>query len=329
MLVWHYYQDEPWTRDGAVQADVVQVSADVSGLVTQILVHDNQLVHAGDVLFVVDQERYAAQLDQAQAAVASAQASVATSLASISNVKATLDNGKREASRYLALGDLVSREVRDQRTTAVEQNSASLQQAQAGLEQAKASVRQAQANVRLAEVNMAHSTVRAGVNGYITGFSMQPGDYVTAGSPQFALLDNDSFYILGYLEETKLHRFQLGDRVRINLLGDSRPLWGHVDSIAAGVTDRQQNASGVLLPNITPTFSWIRLAQRVPVRIVIDHVPAGIRLVAGRTATVSILSTLPRVTSSTVPSSGFVLNTAPLSQPQSGSDVASATPAVP
>jgi multidrug resistance efflux pump len=294
LLVWNLYEEEPWTRDGAVQADVVQVTADVSGLVTQVRVHDNQQVRSGDILFVVDQERYAAQLAQAEASVTNAEASVETARASIANAKATLDNSRREAARYLALGNLVSQEVRDQRVTVVEQGRAALVQAQAGLDQARASVKQAQANRRLAEVNMEHSTVRAGVNGYVTGFSMRPGDYASAGSPQFALLDSDSFYVLGYLEETKLHRFGLGDRVRINLLGDSRPLWGHVDSIAAGITDRQQNTSGVLLPNITPTFSWIRLAQRVPVRVAIDSIPPGIRLVAGRTATVSIMPT-PRL----------------------------------
>jgi hypothetical protein len=113
---------------------------------------------------------------------------------------------------------------------------------------------------------------------------------VTAGSPRFALLDTDSYYVLGYLEETKLHRFEIGDRAKITLLGDGRPLWGHVESLSAGITDRQQNSSGVLLPNITPTFSWVRLAQRVPVRVAIDSVPAGLRLVAGRTATVTILT---------------------------------------
>jgi multidrug resistance efflux pump len=311
VIVWRHYEDDPWTRDGSLQADVVQVSADVSGLVTQIRVHDNQLVRAGDILFTVDQERYAAQLAQAQAAVVNAQASIENAQATIANAKATLNNALREEKRYLALGDLVSQEVRDERVTAVEQDRAAGVQAQAGLDQAKAGLKQAEANRRLAEVNMERSAVRAGVNGYITGFSMRPGDYVSAGSPQFALLDTDSFYVLGYFEETKLHRFALGDRARINLLGDSRPLWGHVDSLAAGITDRQQNASGVLLPNITPTFSWIRLAQRVPVRVVIDRVPPDIRLVAGRTATVTILPTLTPVAPRAIPASAIVPNTAP------------------
>jgi multidrug resistance efflux pump len=112
--------------------------------------------------------------------------------------------------------------------------------------------------------------------------------------------------------------------VRINLLGDRRPLWGHVDSLAAGITDRQQNTSGVLLPNITPTFSWIRLAQRVPVRVVIDRVPPGIRLVAGRTATVTILPTLHPVVPRAIPASSIVPNTAPLNRAPPSPPVAAA-----
>ena len=263
VILWRRYEDDPWTRDGKVRADSVQVAADVSGLVTQIMVHDNQFVRAGAVLFVVDKERYAAQLEQADAAVA--------------RTKATLADAIREQRRYVALGDLVSREDRDQRITAADV--------------AQAAVRQAIADRRVAEINFERSDVRARVDGYVTGFRMRPGDYVTSGSPKFALLDTDSYYVLGYFEETKLHRFQLGDRARVVLLGDTRPLWGHVVSMAAGIADREDSGSDALLPNVTPTFSWIRLAQRVPVRVVLDRVPAGVRLVAGRTATVTILPT--------------------------------------
>ena len=189
--------------------------------------------------------------------------------------RATLDDAVREERRYLALGDLVSREVRDQRVTASEVD--------------RAAVRQALADRRIAQINYERSDVRARVDGYVTGLTMRPGDFIASGTPKFALLDTRSYYVLGYFEETKLHRFRLGDRVRIVLLGDTRPLWGHVDSMSAGIADREDTGSEALLPNITPTFSWVRLAQRVPVRIVIDTVPPGARLVAGRTATVTIL----------------------------------------
>lgn len=261
VIVWRHYEDDPWTRDGKLRADSVQVAADVSGLVTRIAVRDNQLVRAGTVLFVVDKERYAAQLEQADAAVARA--------------RATLDDAIREKRRYLALGDLVSRQERDQRLTATEVDQAAL--------------RQAQADRHITEINFQRSDVRARVDGIVTGLRMRPGDYVTSGSPKFALLDTHSYYVLGYFEETKLHRFRLGDRARVDLLGDPRPIWGHVDSLAAGIADREDTGSEALLPNVTPTFSWIRLAQRVPVRVMIDKVPAGLRLVSGRTATVTIL----------------------------------------
>lgn len=284
VLLWRRYEDDPWTRDGKLRADSVQVAADVSGLVTRILVHDNQFVRAGDVLFVVDRERYTAQLAQSAAAVARA--------------KATLDDAIREERRYLALGDLVSQEVRDERVTAVEVD--------------RAAVRQAQADYRVAEINYERSDVRARVDGYVTGFTMRPGDYVAAGSAKFALLDTHSYYVLGYFEETKLHRFRLGDRARIVLLGDDRPLWGHVDSMAAGIADREDTGSEALLPNVTPTFSWIRLAQRVPVRVMIDRVPPGARLVAGRTATVTLLPTADPTVPAGVPVSTISPNTAPV-----------------
>ena len=291
LVVWRHYEEEPWTRDGKLSADTVQVASDVAGLVTEVRVHDNAPVHVGDILFVVDQERYGAALAQAQASIHSAEA--------------TLANARREADRYASLGDLVSQEARDQRVTAT-------QTARAGLEQAVA-------NRRVARINLERAFVRARVNGYVTGFSMRPGDYVAAGSSLFALVDTDAYYVLGYFEETKLRRFAIGDPAQVLLLGESRPILGHVDSLSAGIADREQNASAALLPNVTPTFSWVRLAQRVPVRVVIDQVPAGLRLVAGRTATVSILPGRPRVTPRTVPASSVTPNTAPVRrQPMRG-----------
>ncbi|WP_420847793.1 efflux RND transporter periplasmic adaptor subunit [Novosphingobium kaempferiae] len=263
IYLWRRYENDPWTRDGKIRADSVEVASDVSGLVTQILVHDNQFVKTGTVLFVVDKERFAAQLEQADAAVARAQA--------------TLANAAREQGRYIALGDLVSREERDQHVTAADV--------------ARAALRQAQADRRVARINFDRSDVRARVDGYVTGLTMRPGDYVTSGAARFALLDTSSYYVLGYFEENKLHRIHTGDRARIVLLGDTRPLYGHVVSMAAGITDREDTARAGTLPNVNPTFSWIRLAQRVPVRLVIDKVPKGMRLVAGRTASVIVLPT--------------------------------------
>ena len=132
--------------------------------------------------------------------------------------------------------------------------------------------------------------MRASVNGFVTNFDMRPGDYVDAGKPLFALIDSDSFHVDGYFEETKLPRIKVGDPARVYLVGESAVIEGHVESVAGGIADRERQGSADLLANVNPTFSWVRLAQRVPVRILLDHVPPDVRLVTGRTATVVVLS---------------------------------------
>jgi multidrug resistance efflux pump len=136
--------------------------------------------------------------------------------------------------------------------------------------------------------------VRATVNGVLTDLSLRPGDYVTAGNPIAALVDSDSFYVEGYFEETKLPRIHPGDRATVQLMGTRELLQGKVVGIAGGVFDRQRSVGSNLLPNINPTFTWVRLAQRVPVRVQLDAVPPTIQMVAGRTATVTILPPIPR-----------------------------------
>ena len=283
VLVWDHYEHDPWTRDGKIEADIVQVAPDVSGLVTGIKVYDNQPVVPGQTLFIVDHERYQAKLAQSDAMIASA--------------KAKLDNAIRERARYVALGDLVSRETTDQKITAVET--------------ARAQLEQDRANRRLAAIDLERSAVTSRITGYVTGFSLRPGDYVQSGQPQFALVDTSSYYVSAYFEETKLHQFRIGDRAKIELLGDDRPLYGHVVSITAGIANRENSGQAGMLPNITPTFSWIRLAQRVPVRIVIDRVPANMRLVVGRTATVTILPTANPRAMDRRPTSYVPANTVP------------------
>ncbi len=280
--VWRHYEDDPWTRDGRLKADTVQVSTDVAGVVSRVYVHENQLVRKGDPLFDVDSQRYSAKLAQADATLADA--------------RATLANAIRERQRYRSLGDLISREVRDQKATAVAQ--------------AAADVGEQSAMRRVAAIDLDRSRVVAGVNGFVTGSTLRPGNYISPGTAAFALVDIDSYYVVGYFEETKLHRFRLGDRARITFLGDDRPLWGHVDSLAAGIADRELTQSPDALPNANPSFAWIRLAQRVPVRVVIERVPAGMRLVAGRTATVTIVPGSARAPVAR-PASAVVTNTAP------------------
>ena len=260
--LWIYYEDAPWTRDGRVRADVVQVAADVSGLVSDVQVHDNQAVKAGQVLFRIDPARF-------QIALRDAQATVDQKLAAA-------QEAGRETARYNQLNALsVSQEQQQQRGATSAEDEAVYQQALAERD--------------LAALNLERSEVRAPVNGYVTNFDMRPGDYVDAGKPLFALIDSDSFYVDGYFEETKLPRIKVGDPARVYLIGESSVIDGHVASIAGGIADRERQGSADLLANVNPTFSWVRLAQRVPVRIALDHVPNDVRLVTGRTATVVVL----------------------------------------
>jgi multidrug resistance efflux pump len=258
--MWNHYERSPWTRDGRVRADVVRVTPDISGLVTQVAVHDNQPVKAGDLLFVIDTPRYAQALEQAKARIASAQA--------------TLAQARREARRDLALGDLVAAETH-------EQNVARVETAQAALAEAM-SARDA------AALNLARTRVMASVNGVVTNLDLHRGDYVGAGSQALALLDSDSLRVEGYFEETKLGLICIGAPVTVRLMGEARDLHGRVESIAFGINDDSRSNAGNLLPNVEPTFSWVRLAQRIPVRVRLDRVPADMRLISGRTATVTV-----------------------------------------
>ncbi|WP_029354914.1 HlyD family secretion protein [Bosea sp. 117] len=258
--LWGHYMDEPWTRDAKVRADIVGLAPDVSGFVSEVLVHDNETVKKGDVLFRIDRARFAIALEQAEAAV--------------DGRKATLDQATRDRERYEQLKDVVSQQKTEQmRMAEVE---------------AAAAYRQALADRDLAKLNLDRSEVKAPVNGTISNLSLRPGDYVTAGTAELALVDADSLRIEGYFEETKLARIRVGAPVAIQLMGQSARLAGHVESIAAGIEDRERTVGNGLLANINPTFSWVRLAQRVPVRIVLDQIPDDVRLVAGLTATVSV-----------------------------------------
>jgi multidrug resistance efflux pump len=259
--LWQRYEVDPWTRDGRIRADIVQVAPDVSGLVTDVLIRDNQPVHKGQVLFLIDQPRYQLALRQAEAGVLHQQA--------------LLDEARREDARNHGLGNLVSTEIREQGTTR-------LAEAEAGLAEATTAR-------DIAKLNLDRTQVVAPVNGVLANVELRPGDYAAAGHPVFALVDSDSVHIDGYFEETKLPRIHVGDRVTVELMGDPRLLDGHVESIAAGIEDRERGPSANLLPNVSPTFSWVRLAQRIPVRIVLDQPPPEIRLIAGRTATVTVL----------------------------------------
>jgi RND family efflux transporter MFP subunit len=265
--LWDYYMNEPWTRDGHVRADVVPVAPDVSGFVTEVLVSDNQQVRRGDVLFRIDRARYDIALKQAEAVLL--------------GKRAMLEEANADLKRYSALtpGLVVSTQRMDQVTAT--QGSA------------QAAFDQAVADLGLAKLNLERSEVRAAVNGVVTNMELRPGTYLTPGKGVLALLDSDTLRVEGYFEETKLPRIHLGDAVNVRLLGSAHPLRGRVESIAAGIEDRDRSAGATLLANVNPTFNWVRLAQRVPVRIALDRAEAS-ELVAGATATVEVVGSTRR-----------------------------------
>lgn len=259
--LWDHYMHSPWTRDGRVRADVITLSADVAGLVTQVAVKDNQPVHKGDVLFVVDRARYAAALAQAEAA--------------LDGQRTEKNRRGKEASRRDSLDSAV--------VSAENRETASFAAAAAGSQyQAALAARD------LARLNLERTVVRAPADGYVTNLNVHVGDFAAVGAPKLALIDRNSYRVEGYFEETKLPLLKPGAKVEITLLSGGPTLRGHVASIARGITDRDAGTGRELLADVNPTFNWVRLAQRVPVRIELDTLPAGQVLVAGTTCTVVV-----------------------------------------
>jgi multidrug resistance efflux pump len=258
---WDAYMGAPWTRDGTVRAYVVTMAPEVAGRIVELPVADNQLVHKGDRLMVIDPTNFAIAVRLAEAAVEQA--------------KANALNAERESKRRQALTTL-SVTVEEKQT--FESNALASQ----------ATYQQAVANLDQARVNLERTRIVSPVNGYVTNLQAQLGDYVNVGEMSISLVNADSFWIDGYFEETNLERIRDGDPATIKLMGYSKILRGHVDSVARGinVANAQPDSSG--LASVNPIFTWVRLAQRVPVRIHIDELPKGLRLVAGMTATVQI-----------------------------------------
>ena len=260
LRLWDHYELEPWTRDGRVRANVVQIAPDVSGLVTAVPVQDNQAVAAGALLFEVDRARYTLAQRQAESALGAARVALA--------------QAQRENARNVDLGNLISQELREQTATRVEAAQANVAQAAVALDAAR--------------LNLERAQVRAPAAGLVTNLDMRTGSYAQAGRAALALVDANSFYVEGYFEETKLPRIHVGDRVRVTPMGGAR-LDGTVESIAAGIADRDRSTGSNLLPSVNPTFNWVRLAQRIPVRVKLDPLAPGTRLVAGETVTVQVL----------------------------------------
>jgi RND family efflux transporter MFP subunit len=258
--LWVHYMETPWTRDGRVRADIINVAADVTGYVVAVPVKDNQLVKQGDVLLQIDPQHYQIAVKQAQALVASR--------------KAAWEMRKVNASRRADLDELViSKENREDASNIASAALADYQQAQAQLD--------------AAELNLARTRVVASVDGYVTNLNVHVGDYARVGEAKLAVVDMNSFWVYGFFEETKLPHVKVGDPADLQMMSGEH-LKGHVESISRGIYDRDNPESRELIADVNPTFNWVRLAQRVPVRIHIDEVPEGMLLAAGTTCTVIV-----------------------------------------
>jgi RND family efflux transporter MFP subunit len=258
---WNAYMETPWTRDATVRAYVVAMAPEVAGRIVELPVADNQFVHKGDLLMVVDPTDYKLGVSLAEAAVEQA--------------RATAQNAEAEFQRRQKLDDLAA-STEEKQTFA-----ANALAAQAGY-------RRASANLDQANVSLRRTRILSPVNGYVTNLLVQHGDYVNIGQKSISVVNADSFWVDGYFEETSLSKIHESDAAAIKLLGYRQVLRGHVKGIARGinVANAQSDASG--LASVNPIFTWVRLAQRVPVRVHIDVVPEDVRLVVGMTATVEI-----------------------------------------
>ena len=259
--LWNFYMQAPWTRDGKVRAEQVSITPQVSGSITELNIKDNQLVKAGDILFRIDDTPYKIAVLNAQAQLARAQ----TDLSKANNEA----NRRRHLSKnYISAEDLDTANI--------------------NVKAMQASVNAAEAALQQAQWQLSQTQVKAPVDGWITNLSTRTGSYATAGQPLFALIDSHSFYVVGYFEETKLRHIREGAAAQIVLYSGNFTLQGHVSSIGRAIYDQSVETDSGLVADIKPNVPWVRLAQRVPVRIQFDSLPADVTLVSGTTCTVSI-----------------------------------------
>ena len=316
--MWDAYMGAPWTRDGTVRAYVVTMAPEVAGRIVELPVVDNKYVHKGDLLMVIEPTNYTIAVSQAEAAeqqgeasvqnidaqIAVQQAQINADQGQVDRAQAALVFAQQQAGRYGKLAKDGWGTVQDaqQYTSQLRQQEAAVRTAMENLNlaqrqiaslkaqhlSAEASVAQARARLRQAQVNLGRTRILSPVDGYVTNLLAQLGDYVYVGVNTISVVDANSFWVDGYFEETNLATIHVGDPVEIKLMGHSQIVRGHVDSIAReiNVANAQPNEQGIATVN--PIFTWVRLAQRIPVRVHIDQVPEGVVLVAGMTATIQI-----------------------------------------
>ena len=266
IVVWDQYVIGPWTRDGRVRVQVASVAPRVSGQITQLRVADNQFIHKGAVLYQIEPFDFEVALRSS---------------------KALLE--QREADSYVKEQETERRKRLSELSTTREQ----LQVFEGSARQAKAAVDAAREQVAQADINLKRTEVRSPGNGYITNLLLRVGDYAHEGVSNISIVDTDSFWVDGYFEETKLAQLCIGDRAEVKMMGYSSPIIGHVTTITRGVSVSDATTGAQGLPNVDPVYTWVRLAQRVPVRIAIDRVPPGMPLVSGMTGTVTLSGDSP------------------------------------
>jgi multidrug resistance efflux pump len=339
LVLWRYwdYVVNPWTRNGQVRAEVIQIAPRVSGPIVQLPIKDNQPVSAGDLLFQIDPRTFqaafdqaSAQLDQtsdsvaaltkqvevASAAVEVSRANIQQAISYVAQLDATIDKNKAEFERQQ---NLLPRKATSQKAleradanyqvaiqekrsaeAKVVQARAALLESEASLAEVKAQLgalgesnsqfRVAEAAKRQAQLNLDFTEVSAPVDGYVTNLNLRMGTQTVANQPALALVDSSSYWVDAYFKENSIADMMPGDRAVVTLMTyPDTPLEGRVDSIGWGIAQQDGSTGFELLPNVNPTFEWIRLAQRVPVRIRLDNVPDGIALRVGTTSSVLVM----------------------------------------
>ncbi|WP_417760304.1 efflux RND transporter periplasmic adaptor subunit [Shewanella sp.] len=260
--IWDHYLYSPWTRDGRVRANIITIAPDVSGWVNQLNVADNANVEKGQLLFAVDDTRYQAALAELQAQLRSRE------------IALELAKHRYERRKKLTKTELISDE--------------DLETARINTESAKADVAQIEAELNTAKINLERAKVVAPESGNIINLTLRQGNYVHQGTAVLSLVQQGSFYVTGYFEETKLPMIHIGQQAKITLMSDEPTLSGHVVSIGKAIADTNTSSNGQLLPQVQQTFNWVRLAQRIPVDIALDPLPENVSISAGMTASIHL-----------------------------------------
>jgi multidrug resistance efflux pump len=259
---WRIYMTSPWTRDGMVRVQVANVAPQISGQIVEVRAHDNEHVHKGEVLYVIEKFDFQVALDNAKATILNREADLAVK--------------KAQNARRIQLTTL---------STSIEEK----QVFDGNAKMAEAAYASAKASLSQAEINLQRTEVRSPVDGYVTNLLMRVGDFARAGTPNLSVIDEHSYWIDAYFEETKFASIHVGGPVEATLLGFQTPIKGRIKSITGGISAANAASSTQGLPNVDPIFTWVRLAQRIPVRIKIEQVPPEITLVAGMTCSISVV----------------------------------------